>query len=62
MSTYFLAAAVSAEKVDTELEAATRQKEEYPGGRWRGQTYEEGVINALEWVTGQVEESPILDQ
>lgn len=29
---------------------------------WPGMTYEQGVINALEWVLGQREQPPMVDE
>ena len=34
---------------------------ENPGPRWPGQTYEDGVRAALDWVLGDEEDDPLTD-
>ena len=46
---------------DKEMEAAIREIIENPGPRWPGQTYEQGVRNALEWAIDKDEDHPLTD-
>jgi hypothetical protein len=42
------------EEIDQQLDAAMEEN-----GRWPGMTYEEGVRDALQWITGDSDDAPI---
>lgn len=48
------------EQIDEQINAASEQNEEGTT-RWPGMTYEQGVDNALRWVTGQSDDVPMED-
>jgi hypothetical protein len=48
------------EQIDEQINAACEQNEEGTT-RWPGMTYEQGVDNALRWVTGQSDDVPMED-
>ncbi len=47
------------EEVNNQIDLASDSINE--GGKYLGMCYEEGVKNALEWATGQVDEEPMED-
>ena len=48
---------VTEDQIDDVISEAYEIKDTV-GTKWRGMTYEDGVTAALEWVTGNREESP----
>lgn len=50
----------SQSEIDEQMNRASMQ-EEKGGSRYHGMTFEQGVGEALRWVTGQTEDLPIPD-
>lgn len=48
------------EEVNEVLDKCSQQEDE-GGSRWPGMTYEQGVRNALDWITGNVDDNPMED-
>lgn len=49
---------VTEEEIDNVVDKCTEQRAK-GGSKWHGMTYEEGVLAALDWVTGNSEDNPI---
>jgi hypothetical protein len=52
------------ERSEEELDAVLNEAYEIKntiGTRWRGMSYEDGVIAAIEWMRGDRDESPMAD-
>lgn len=50
----------SSDEVDDTLNRAQEQ-EDGGGSAWPGMTYEQGVVAAIMWITGQTSENPMDD-
>jgi hypothetical protein len=50
--------AVSEEEIDEQINAAVENMDSV-GSKWPGMSYEQGVRDALEWVTGSSDDPPI---
>lgn len=50
----------SQREIDEQLNLAVDQTME-GSSKWPGMTYEDGVENALRWVTGETDEAPMED-
>lgn len=48
------------DEIDAQAEKAWAQVRE-GGSRWPGMTYEQGVANAIEWLTGDNDDPPMED-
>jgi hypothetical protein len=52
-------------RTDAEIERVINEASEYEEegrSRWRGMSYESGVLAALRWLFGEVDENPMDDE